>query len=149
MITLRPATMEDASKLLEWRNDPVIRQNSFQTEIITLVEHTTWLAKFLSDGHKHLFIILQEAGEAIGQVRFDVDSNKAEINIGLSAEYRGKGYGVESIRHSSSWFLQQHPEIDQIFSRIKLANQTSIKAFTKAGYSQAQEVDQVIYMVYI
>ena len=35
-IKLRPATIEDAEMILEWRNYAVTRANSFTKEIITL-----------------------------------------------------------------------------------------------------------------
>ena len=46
---LRPAVMDDAEIVLEWRNDETTRNNSFSKDIISLDVHKKWYKNKLDD----------------------------------------------------------------------------------------------------
>lgn len=146
MIILRLANINDAKKILDWRNDPVARNNFFNKEIVELDQHLLWLEKVLHDANRSLFIIIDENNIEIGQVRFDVNMDEAEISITLDKNYRGKGYGAESISYSTNNFLKENKKIKRIIARIKPENSVSVNAFKKAGFAEVGGDNSAICM---
>ncbi|MDB5888528.1 MAG: GCN5-like N-acetyltransferase, partial [Rhodocyclales bacterium] len=55
-IVLRPATLQDAALLLDWRNDPLTRLSSHSADEIPLDEHLAWLNRILGDPLRQLLI---------------------------------------------------------------------------------------------
>jgi RimJ/RimL family protein N-acetyltransferase len=88
MITLRPATIEDAKFLFDLKNDEDTRRNAIVTEDLILWEnHLPWLEKRLEKPGMNI-IMLDEI--PVGDVRFDY-GDETEISIKLVPEFRGQG----------------------------------------------------------
>lgn len=145
---LIPATLDDAALLLSLRNDPGARANFFNQGSVTPEEHIRWLLEVLADPKRHLFMIQNEEGEPIGQVRFDVADEVAEISITIAADRRGQGYGAASMRQSSEGFLEHNQQIKRIIAKIKRDNDISIKAFLRAGFKEYQNEGGVVYLAF-
>lgn len=143
-----PVTMGDSEKLLRWRNDPLTRASAFTQHEITKEEHESWLPKALANPSRHLFIARNEKDEEVGPVRFDVEGTEAEIDISIAPEFRGKGYGADLVLFSSESFLNDHPEVERILSRVKEDNEVSVRAFTRAGYDEIERRDGVVHLIY-
>ncbi len=134
---MRKATPEDLMFLFNLKNEKVVLQWSFDQNPVDLETHKKWFAKKISDPLTALYIV-ENDGQAIGQVRFDVGpDNSAVISIDISSAYRGKGYGTEAIKESLDVLFQSHPEVKTVNSFIFLANTASQRAFTKAGFGRA------------
>ena len=146
MITLRPANMGDAKKLLDWRNDPAARNNFFNSEVVEFDQHLSWLKKVLRDANRHLFIILNENNKEIGQVRFDVNADEAEMSVTIGKDFRGRGYGTEAIKDSAAKFLAENKKFTKIITRIKLKNKLSLAAFEKAGFVEVSRDSAAVCM---
>lgn len=144
-LEFRAATMADSELLFVWRNDPHAYQNFFSAKPVTKPEHLEWLTKTLDNYNRYLFIILHQ-GQPIGQVRFDVNEESAEISITLAPDQRGQGLGVKTIIEATEYFLNQVPGLRTIIAVIKADNQASLKAFAKAGYKlkNTDSADSVI-----
>jgi len=138
-IFIRFVEKEDEKDLLRWRNDPVTRMNSFNTDKILLKDHLAWFDKTIKNSDKNIFIGLNEKNEKIGMVRFDQEpaSKTVEINIVVAPEARGKGYGTELLIKSCEVYFNNY-HYNHIIAKIKKDNIPSIKAFTKAGFIQAE-----------
>jgi len=86
LITLRPATIQDAQVLLEWRNDPETRKNSHTMDEIKMEDHMKWLYGVLSSGGRYLLIAeLRESLESevtapVGTVRLDLSGDICELS---------------------------------------------------------------------
>ncbi len=145
---LIPVTMDHADLLLAWRNDPVVRQNSWNQEVISVDEHRRWLQRIIKDPKSRAFIILNESRQPIGTVRFDVQGDDAEINITIAQEFRGYGYGTSAIEYSCRSFLRQKPFLKRILARIKEKNEASLKAFKKAGFVEMNRSDGVVHLIF-
>lgn len=146
MIILRQANIDDAKKILDWRNDPVVRKNSFNSDVIDWSLHLLWLEEVLKDANRYLFIILNENDVEIGQVRFDTHENEAEISITLDKNFRGRGYGTKSIKYSSEKFLKENKQLQRIIARVKTENKLSLDVFKKAGFSEMNCSNLTVYM---
>ncbi|MEW5766986.1 MAG: GNAT family protein [bacterium] len=135
-ITLREATMDDCDDLYRWRNDPVTREQFFESEVVPYEEHQKWFRKAMDDSNRLFFIGVDEKGEKCGVVRFDIkDGVFAEISVNVAPEKRGKKIGPQLISRSCPlFFLKTKRRL--ILARTKEQNIASIKAFKKAGFSE-------------
>jgi len=69
-LSLRPATLEDAQRLLDWRNDIQTRLNSFNKEEVSWLDHVEWLKKSLQSSDRKIIIV--EWGDlSVGTIRLD------------------------------------------------------------------------------
>ena len=56
-LNLREVTKSDWKVLLEWRNDKITRQNSFNSELISIDKHKEFIKNTISNPHRTLFIL--------------------------------------------------------------------------------------------
>ncbi|HEY9584295.1 MAG TPA: GNAT family N-acetyltransferase [Candidatus Paceibacterota bacterium] len=99
-MTLKKATIEDAKMLLDWRNDPLTRAQSINTDEIKLADHEAWLKKTLDNSDRELFVAYED-GVPVGTCRIDRESNGGESIFELSwtiaPSARGKGMGKKML----------------------------------------------------
>ena len=146
MITLRPATLQDAIHLYVWRNDPVTRAMFRDTAWISWESHRQWLRDVLEDINRRLFVAERD-GTPVGTIRFDIDpSGDAEVSVTAAPETRGGGVGAEIIRAGTAEVLQSR-FVGRIVARIKMENIASQKAFAKAGYAESARTESEVVML--
>ena len=139
MISFRPATMADARQIFDWRNDPLVRQNSFNQNELKWEEHLKWFEQKVNNSRCQMFIICNENTIPIGQVRFDLDEKKtAVVSISLEEKFRSKGNGEESLRQTCGHLTKEH-KAERIIAYIKKENKASYRSFLKAGFKVAAE----------
>jgi UDP-2,4-diacetamido-2,4,6-trideoxy-beta-L-altropyranose hydrolase len=134
-LTLRQATAEDCSMVWEWANEPFVRAASFNSNPIPWDEHREWFRKKLGDSSCWYYIVLNDMGLPIGQVRFDTRGDQAEINVSISSSVRGHDFGTKAIRTASECLFCE-TQVTRINANIKLENKASVHAFAKAGYKE-------------
>lgn len=122
---IRPATIEDAKRLFEWRNDPLTRAMSVNTDPVEWGGHARWLEARLSREAPNLFIAEVE-GLPVGTFRIDGD----EISYTVAPDYRGRG-------HASQMLVLAFERFGGLRAEIKPDNSASIAAATKAGHRVA------------
>ena len=88
---IRQANIDDSNDIFEWRNDPITRQMSCDSDVVTFSTHNKWFENSLHNKNRYL-LIAEEEGRKISVVRFDIKKEKstAEININLNPLERGK-----------------------------------------------------------
>lgn len=138
-ISLRRATSDDLEFLFQLRNEPSVRESSFDTEEITLETHSRWCIQKLNDPNTHFFVMLAN-GEKVGQTRVNIEGNYGVISVATAKEYRGRGYGCAAIQDTCRLVFSEDPRIEEMFAYIKLDNATSLKVFRKAGFSEEDVV---------
>ncbi|MCC6642217.1 MAG: pseudaminic acid synthase [Deltaproteobacteria bacterium] len=87
---LRPATLDDADRLLAWRNDPETRRASRSSAPVARNEHVAWLTAALASSDRRLRIA-EEAGQPVGVVRADRREDAWEVSWTVAPEARGRG----------------------------------------------------------
>ena len=92
-LKVREANIDDSNEIFEWRNDPITRQMSFNSDVVTFSTHNKWFENSLHNKNKYLLIV-EEKGRKISVVRFDIKEEKstAEININLNPLERGERF---------------------------------------------------------
>ena len=134
-ITLRKADASDMMLYFNWTNDVSVRENSYQSEPISLENHKSWFLHKINDADCFMAVFENHIGAPIGQVRIQKqEGNKAVIGISNDVSHRGKGYAAEMIAIASTAFLKENPETT-ISAFIKIENKASEKVFSNAGYT--------------
>lgn len=134
IIAIRKAKPKDARFLFDLRNDDDVRRASFSTDPVSWEQHTRWFQKKLA-GNDSVIFIVEIVGVSAGQVRFDMrEDMEADINIAISRDFRGKGYGARMIKKASEQFFAAFPKIRKIHAFIKPTNEASLKTFARAGF---------------
>lgn len=138
-LSLRPAAITDAALLLELRNDPETRQQSFTSHPISPAEHDRWLRERLEAPTETRIYIGEVSGEVVGQARVDrTDPRRGLISVSIEEGRRGAGLGARLIQQASG-AAAADLGLDVIVAMIKPANVASQSAFRRAGYDQGRK----------
>lgn len=141
---LRPATIDDVDLLFEWVNEPAVRNNSFNTKIISMEEHAAWLERVLTDFYTKLYI-LQEEDTPIGQVRLAYDTNVWQISYSIAPAYRGQGYGKIILQLAENELIRSSHVGEQLYAEVKKHNIASRRIFKNLGYDEAASKQENAY----
>lgn len=131
-LTLRPACADDEGILLEWANDPDMRNNSFSRVTITPAQHHAWFTQQLGDPDTYIWLGCA-GGKEIGQVRFDCHGGRAMVDISIARPCRGRGYGVALLSNAVRQF-RAAGRWEVIEADVLEANQSSHRLFIAAGF---------------
>lgn len=133
-ILIRKAVIEDSLTYYNWVNDPIVREQSFNSEIISWIDHEKWFKEKLLNSNFHFYIFQNTKDEKIGQIRFQkIDNTNYLIGVSIAVEHRGKGYGSRILKIGCNEFLTQYPSII-VNAYIKEGNNSSLSIFEKAGF---------------
>lgn len=133
---LRPATMEDAKLVFEWRNDPFIVARGSSQRSVTWNEHARWFEATVKGSQRRMFIV-EVGGEAAGQVRFDrADDQRCVVSAYLLERFTGRGLGVEAIRQGCERILEEWP-VTEIIACVRNDNAAGQAGFRKAGFKES------------
>lgn len=105
--------------------------------------HVGWFREKLADPAAEIWIVTDEHGEPVGQVRFDRDAGddaRAEIGVMVDAGRRGGGLGTQIIERGTAGYVARHPGVT-VVAYIRHENTPSQRAFTRAGYVPDGEGD--------
>lgn len=132
-LELKKACEKDCRLLWVWANDEDARSASFRSEIIPWEEHVNWFKSKLHDSNCIIYIANDAEREPIGQVRLDVDGEKAVISVSIDRKFRKKRYGSLLILKASKKMFDDS-DVETINAYIKQSNEPSVRAFLKAGF---------------
>ena len=91
---LRKAKFDDWKILLDWRNDPISRANSFDQNEITEETHKSWFSKSLKNPERSIYILEDKEKKALGTIRCDLNQdNTKTLSWNINPSNRGQGYG--------------------------------------------------------
>jgi UDP-2,4-diacetamido-2,4,6-trideoxy-beta-L-altropyranose hydrolase len=142
---LRRADVDDTARLLEWVNDPKVRQASFQSEPITLEEHQAWFTARLGDSNT-LIWLLEVDGFSCGMVRLERAEQSATLSYLIASPYRERGLAAIMLRLALVELNSIWPGV-QVAAWIRPDNNASICALERAGFQRETEAsDWLCYM---
>lgn len=133
-LAVRPAVVDDAALLYAWRDDPRVRQQSFDAAPLVWEDHLAWVERTLADPGRAL-LVGTTGGEAVGCVRFDLDGERARISIYLDPERLGKGLAVPLLDAAAAWLAAHCPTVCTVVAEVRAGNAASAAAFLGAGYA--------------
>lgn len=132
-IEIKKATQNDTKRLFEWRNQSKIRNASKNSDPILWDEHQKWFDALIQDGNRHL-LIGSINDKPVGVVRFDIESDEAEVSIYLVPDGSNVGQGKNLLRASELWLNSNRPEVLRINAIVLTENEASKKLFSDSGY---------------
>jgi RimJ/RimL family protein N-acetyltransferase len=129
-VTLRPATIEDAERIWLWRNDPVTRSHSRNSDPVPWKYHFGWFSNVLSDLSPRLMIAEQD-GRAAGMIRFDPlsEEDAFEVSISVAPELRGSGIGTAILKEACD-----RMRTSRVHASIREDNHISRRIFEACGF---------------
>ena len=129
MIKLRPCVFSDWKMLLNWKNDPLSLEASFQSEAVSVYTHKKWLAHNMQYIH-----ILENEKEALGSIRNEpLETGEQVLSWVISPSHRKKGYGTLLLRT----FLESNE--GHFIAIIKKNNMVSRKIAERGNFQLKQE----------
>ncbi len=133
-ITKRNARLSDAARLLEWRNNPIARDFSRNSELIRTEEHSMWLSQRLGRISFEPFYIFELENKSVGMSRLDFESdNKFAISILVDPEQHSKGIGTIILKMTCEIFFDLYPSY-VIVATVHQRNIISQKLFENADF---------------
>jgi UDP-2,4-diacetamido-2,4,6-trideoxy-beta-L-altropyranose hydrolase len=133
-LRLRPAQENDSRLLWEWANDAQVRAAAFSSTPIPWEQHEVWFTGKMNDPDCRILIAENGQGRAVGQFRVDWRSREeADIDISVSSECRGSGYGRALIDLGASQALAGRSAA-RLHAFVKPENQASRRSFELAGF---------------
>ena len=134
---LRKAIFDDWKILLDWRNDPTTRENSFKTEEVSEQTHKLWFNDSLLNPYREIYI-LEDNLISVGSIRIDtLLINEYLLSWSIAPTQRGKGYGTKILE----MLLQDRK--GKFIAEIKPENIASIKMVQKNGFIQLDELKYI------
>ena len=128
---LRKAKFDDWKILLDWRNDPISRANSFDQNEITEETHKSWFSKSLKNPERSVYILEDKEKKALGIIRCDLNQdNTKTLSWNINPSNRGQGYGGLILKI----FMESNE--GNFIAEIKEDNIASIKMAEKNGFVQ-------------
>lgn len=131
-LELRDARPEDVAMLWEWANDDAVRAGSFHPEPIAWQSHCEWFDDCLANS-ECVILIAHLGGDAIGQIRFNIEGSAAKIGYSIVAERRGEGLGAPLLMAGLDALEARRPGIVAV-GVIRDGNMASIRAFEQAAF---------------
>ncbi len=148
---LRPSNIDDCSLIYDIITDPLVIQATFKQKSILWDEHKKWYFESISNPKRLMYVIEDYNKNIIGQLRFDIEADKAEVSIVLNKQSRGQGYGAKAL-YLGCIEVNNKTGIKEYYAYIKNGNRQSLKTFRKAGfiysgytYIEGIKADMVIY----
>lgn len=126
MISLRPATIDDAERLYVWRIDPETQAASMTAMPADFAMHCEWLRANLNDPQSQIFVA-KHKGRCVGTMRMDRHGDAWEASWTVAPHARRKGIGTSMV----SEMARRWPA--RMFAYIKPTNEASIKIAERAG----------------
>ena len=102
-IKVRKAVASDCFEYFNWASDPTVRSQSLNTAGLVWESHKKWFEQKLTSQKAELFVL--SVGELpIGQVRFDINDESADISYSLDSLVRGRGWAALCVEKSINAF---------------------------------------------
>ena len=142
-LRVRPATVDDARLLLDWRNDPEARSRSRSSDVIDLEGHLAWLRGTLASPDRHLLVVESADGTPVATTRYDRlapdpdGGDRWEVSISVAPGMRGQGLGGATLAASDEWLRATEPAAGAVVAHVRPDNTSSRRLFLRSGYLPA------------
>lgn len=147
-IYLRRVKETDMKLLFDWRNNELVRKNSFCMDPVEWNEHVKWFNTTLVKSSVLFFILICKEQE-VGQIRIDLElDNTAIINYSIAEKYRGLGYGKQILHLAETELYERFKNRYMLKALVKENNISSQVAFERLGYI-LQNTNRDIFKTYI
>jgi len=140
-LNIRIANKNDALILFSMANEPKVRSNSINSDLIELKDHLNWFDATIESTSSIIYIYEAE-DIPIGQIRFETKEDGSYINYSLDVVARGRGLATDLLKKGIEIYNNTQP--DQIIAIVKKENIPSLKAFAKLGFIETNEKNNIV-----
>ena len=134
MYLFRKANNSDESILLDWINDPLSREMSLNSELITPEVHKIWFHRALHSKKIELYIyekiIKNRKVAPVANLRIERKNKRKYLSWNVSGEMRNKGIGGRMLVDFVKEFKGNY------FAIIKANNKASMAICEKSGFKK-------------
>ena len=143
-VKLRSTILLDMGVYLWWANDPVVRQSSLQTSVITPAIHDEWFQARLVSCNSLMKVLTDDDGLPLGQIRFDRSSETettALISFSLDRNARGCGLAFQLLSLGLVELHDEWPHTNRLLAYVKSNNLASARVFLRSGFDELDSPD--------
>ena len=134
-LNLRATGEGDLDLLFRWANTPRVRASAFCPEPIAMGTHREWFVEKMASPDCDMFIGELADGTPFGQVRFDMEAGRAEVDVSVDENFQGCGLGGRLISLGVDAMRAKHGPC-AISALVKESNPASIRSFLRAGFQR-------------
>lgn len=139
-LTCRKAEDIDCDLYYQWANDPLTRSMAFSKKPILYENHCKWFKNRINDQNTVMYLFYSKSNP-IGQVRFDINDDKAIIDISIAPDSRGKRYGTQMLQESLFWLKTEKHHL-VLISEVLRENLASQKIFERCNFKKVLETKE-------
>ena len=140
MLEIRNIEATDKEWLLELFNDPDTQEGFLPLDIQSV---ETYLQELLAKnflGSSHLFgIAVDKQEQQMAFIQLVDRQTHVTFSLVVDRKFRGRGVGTNLIQFYTDYIFEQS-HFDEIRAFVRTTNTASIRAFSKAGFTNTGEV---------
>jgi UDP-2,4-diacetamido-2,4,6-trideoxy-beta-L-altropyranose hydrolase len=147
---VRKANEDDLEICFNWANDALVREQSYNQELILLTEHKNWFYQKLKDPDS-FFYIIEIDQKPVAQIRFQVNGHEAVLGYLADKTIRNKGLGTSILSKGIEKFIADYKKAIVIIGFVKNSNIASQKSFEKLSFTKeisAERPESVKYTMH-
>jgi UDP-2,4-diacetamido-2,4,6-trideoxy-beta-L-altropyranose hydrolase len=131
VLKVRLATKHDCIDYFNWANDSQVRENSLDSADIEWTGHQKWFTEKINSQSTEMYV-LEASGLPVGQIRFELVDETAEISYSLDELVRGRGWAATAVEVAIKDFRIQNSHL--LKAQVKKANVRSRFVFRTLGF---------------
>jgi ribosomal protein S18 acetylase RimI-like enzyme len=135
-LRLRPAGRADRDGLLALRNEQLTVRFSKSGREVAADEHDRWFSAVLTCPRTRVWIG-EVDGHTVGEVRIDVTTGEADVDLAVDPMYRGHGYGRQLIAQLLET-LRADYQVVTLRASVHTDNVASRRSFEANGFLLAE-----------
>jgi RimJ/RimL family protein N-acetyltransferase len=143
-VTLKPATLKNASTFVQWFKDPeVIKYTTILP--LSLKDEIEWLRKVKRNKDEEIWSIFVD-GKLIGNTgAHDLKNKDRHFTVGLvigNKNYWGKGYGTDAFQTLIKYLLK-NKKAKKLILDVRTKNKSAIKVYKKCGFKIIKKIKKL------
>ena len=130
IVVLRDTSPDDCEMYWHWVNDPEVRKQSHNSELIEWEEHCYWFNKQLGKDNVRMFVAHDWSAikpVPVGQIRFEYGNKEWNLSYSVDAEHRQRGISKQMIELGIK-------KLNIVRAEVKADNFVSNHIFTRLNW---------------
>jgi spore coat polysaccharide biosynthesis predicted glycosyltransferase SpsG/GNAT superfamily N-acetyltransferase len=147
-LVARPATLHDARRLWQWRNDPATRAGSRSSDEVAWEDHLGWLTASLTRTDR-ILLVVEDGDGPVGTVRWDLvpepegehtGGDDWEASITVAPQRRGQSLSRPLLRAAEAALSRDTTEVTRsggvraFLAMVHIGNESSMRLFETSAY---------------
>jgi UDP-2,4-diacetamido-2,4,6-trideoxy-beta-L-altropyranose hydrolase len=143
----RKANESDLEISFHWANDPLVRDQSYNQQAISLNEHRNWFYQKMNDPNC-FFYIIEIDQNPVAQIRFQVEDQQALVGYLTDQTIRNRGLGTYVLSKGIEKFIADHSKSIEIVGYVKSSNIASQRSFEKLSFKREMSEEKPASLKY-